>query len=140
MQKLINAFRHSQIDIAVLRLSVIIVFLAFGVAKWFEFEVQLLKPLISPTWLNFLYDWFGYHGASYFLGVVEGIAYVGLFVGFWLPKWGIVGAITVLGTGFVTLSMMLQLGFNGFIFKDILLIGAGLVLLKTDLNRLYTEK
>lgn len=136
LHHLLTRFRHSSFDLIVLRLSVIAVFLGFGVAKWFEFEVQLLKPLISPTWLRFLYDWFGYHGASYFLGIVEGIAYIGLIVGFWKPSWSIVGALVVFGTACVTLSMMLQLGFHGFIFKDILLIGAALVLLKADLNRL----
>lgn len=118
-----------------LRLSVIIIFLAFGTTKWFEFEVEILKPLISPTWLSFLYDLFGYHGASYFLGVVENIAFISLFIGFWKPKFGVLGAILVLGTALVTLSMLPQLGFNSFIFKDILLFGAALTLLKQDLNR-----
>lgn len=136
MLKLIHQFRHSQIDLIILRLSVILIFLIFGNTKWFEFEVQILKPMISNTWLNFLYEILGYYGTSYFLGVIESIGYLSLIAGFWKPKFGILGALIIIGTAIVTLSMLPQLGFNGFIFKDILLIGAGLVLLKNDLNKL----
>ncbi|MDO4697874.1 MAG: DUF417 family protein [Pasteurellaceae bacterium] len=140
MQKLLDQFRHSNLDMVALRLSVIIIFLVFGTMKWFDFEVEILKPMISPTWLNFLYDLFGYHGASYFLGVVEGLAYISLILGFSRPLWGILGGVLVLGTAVVTLSMLPQLGFDAFIFKDILLIGAALVLIKNDLNRFYATK
>ncbi|MCK3654997.1 hypothetical protein A4G19_04230 [Pasteurellaceae bacterium Macca] len=135
-----NTFRQSSFDIIALRFSVFMIFFVFGTTKWFEFEVQALKPLISSSWLSFLYDLFGYYGASYFLGVIEAIAYIGLFVGFWRPKAGIIGTLIVMGTAVVTLSTTFQLGFNGFIFKDILLLGAGFVLLKNDLNRLYAQK
>ncbi|MFA9486368.1 MULTISPECIES: DUF417 family protein [unclassified Moraxella] len=140
MRALIHTFRSTTLDITILRLSVCLIFFTFGMTKWFDFEVEILKPMISPTWLNFLYEWLGYHGTSYFLGVVEGIAYIALAVGYWKPRWGIIGSMTVLLVSSVTLSMLLQLGFNSFIFKDILLIGAGLVLLKYDLNRLYSHE
>lgn len=85
MRSIIDRFRHSHLDMLALRLSVFIIFVAFGNTKWFEFEVEMLKSMISPTWLSFLYDLFGYHGTSYFLVVVEGIAYIGLLVGFRRP-------------------------------------------------------
>ncbi|MDO4795818.1 MAG: DUF417 family protein [Brachymonas sp.] len=135
MKNLVQKFKHSNIDILALRAGVFIVFLVFGMSKWFEFEVELLKGIISGTWLEILYTLFGYHGASYFLGVVEGIAYVSLAIGFFKPKASIVGDLIVIATGLVTLSLLPQLGrFDGFIFKDILLIGAGLALLKHDLK------
>ncbi|VEB27319.1 Predicted membrane protein [Actinobacillus lignieresii] len=68
MQNLLTKFKTSEVDILILRLSIFIVFATFGIFKWFDFEVEALKPLISTTWLNFLYDWFGFHGTSYLLG------------------------------------------------------------------------
>ncbi|EFM88991.1 DUF417 family protein [Actinobacillus pleuropneumoniae] len=137
MQNLLTKFKTSEVDILILRLSIFIVFATFGIFKWFDFEVEALKPLISTTWLNFLYDWFGFHGTSYLLGVIEGITYIGLFAGIFYPKAGIIGALGLIGTGFVTLSLLAQIGFNSFIFKDFLLIGGAIVLLKHDLNRAF---
>jgi uncharacterized membrane protein YkgB len=136
MQSLIEKFTKSHIDMVVLRWSVIIIFALFGTYKWFDFEVNALEPIIAPTWLNMLYILFGKYGASYFLGVVENIAWLALFIGFWKPKFGILGSLIVIVTGLTTLSVMPQLGkIDSFIVKDILLIGAGLVLLKFDLLR-----
>lgn len=135
MKPIIEKLTQSNIDIAVLRFCVWLIFLVYGVTKWFDFEVELLKGIISGTWLEILYTLFGYHGASYFLGVVEGVAYVSLAIGFFKPKASILGDLIVIATGLVTLSLLPQLGrFDGFIFKDVLLIGAGLVLLKHDLK------
>lgn len=136
MSTIIQKFKQSSIDFILLRLSVILVFLVFANTKWFEFEVELLKPIISKSWLSFLYDWFGFHTTSYLLGVVESIAYISLVIGFLNPRVGILGSVLVLGTSLVTISLLVNLGFNGFIFKDILLIGISIVLLKYDLNRL----
>lgn len=131
------AFQKSDIDMLALRISVIVLFFIFGNIKWFDFEVETLKPIISNSWLNFLYDLFGFHYTSYFLGVVESIAYIGLFLGIRQPKYGLIGSLLVLLTALVTVSLLPQLGFDGFIFKDILLIGMALVLFKYDLNRAY---
>jgi len=128
------------VDITILRLSVIAVFALFGTYKWFEFEVMALEPLISHTWINFLYTLFGIHGGSYFLGIVENITLLALFIGFWRPAFGVIGAILTIVTAVVTLSLLPELGhIDSFIFKDILLIGAGLVLLRNDLVRLQAK-
>ncbi|AKO46029.1 DUF417 family protein [[Haemophilus] ducreyi] len=137
MHNLIVRFQKSEWDMLILRLTIFVVFIIFGIFKWFDFEVEALKPIIANSWLSFLYDWLGFHGASYLLGVVEGITYLSLLFGISRPKLGIVGALGTLVTGIVTLSLLPQLGFNSFIFKDILLIGGGLVLLKYDLNRAF---
>ncbi|EJS85474.1 hypothetical protein AAUPMC_20024 [Pasteurella multocida subsp. multocida str. Anand1_cattle] len=71
------------------------------------------------------------------LGIIETLAYLGLIIGFRQPKAGLLGSGLVLITALVTVSLLPQLGFNGFIFKDILLIGIALVLFKYDLNRAY---
>lgn len=136
MKNAIHRFIRSDADIAVLRASVIFIFALFGTFKWFDFEVAELEPLISSTWLSFLYTLFGVHGGSYFLGVVETLAFLALIVGFKRPAFGVVGALVVIVTGITTLSLLPQLStLDGFIVKDVLLIGAGVVLLKFDLRR-----
>jgi len=133
----IKRFTQSNADIFTLRLVVIIIFMLFGTYKWFDFEVMSLEPLISKTWLNFLYTLFGVHGGSYFLGVMETITFLALIIGFCKPVIGIIGDILVIVTGLTTLSLLAQLGkIDSFIIKDILLLGAGTVLLKYDLKRL----
>lgn len=136
MSKIIQKFRESSVDIIILRLIIIIIFAVFANTKWFEFEVQLLKPLISKSWLSFLYDWFGFYYTSYLLGIIESLAYLSLAIGFFKPKIGILGSLLILCTALITVSLLVNLGFNGFIFKDLLLIGATLVLLKYDLKRI----
>ncbi|WP_104884086.1 DUF417 family protein [Pasteurella multocida] len=117
--------------------QVILLFFIFANTKWFEFEVEALKPIISASWLSFLYDLFGVYNTSYLLGIVESLAYLSLMIGFKQPKVGLLGSGLVFITALVTVSLLPQLGFDGFIFKDILLIGIALVLFKYDLNRAY---
>lgn len=127
----------SGLDMAALRLSVILIFALFGTYKWFSFEINSLKPLLSVTWLQVLYTLFGIKGGSYFLGVMENITFIALFIGFFRPAIGAAGSVLVIITGLTTLSLLPQLGkIDSFIIKDILLIGAGLVLLRHDLVRL----
>ncbi|MGS3021334.1 DUF417 family protein [Escherichia coli] len=141
MKKFINVYIKSDYDIVILRLSVIIIFMLFGTYKWFDFEVMALKPLISPTWLNILYIMFGVHGGSYFLGIVETITFLVLSIGFFRPAAGILGDIIVIVTGLVTLSLLPQLGkVDSFVIKDVLLLGAGSVLLKYDLKNYLNIK
>jgi len=131
----------SGLDIVALRLSVIFIFALFGSYKWFGFEINSLKPLLSVTWLQVLYTLFGIKGGSYFLGVMENITFIALFIGFFRPAIGAVGAVLVIITGLTTLSLLPQLGkIDSFIIKDILLIGAGLVLLRHDLVRLKSAR
>lgn len=141
MKKSINRFIHSDYDMVILRLSVITIFMLFGTYKWFDFEVMALEPLISTTWLNILYILFGIHGGSYFLGVVENLTFLALIIGLFRPVAGMLGDIIVIVTGITTLSLLPQLGkIDSFVIKDVLLIGAGVVLLKHDLTRYLTIK
>lgn len=65
---------------------------------------------------------------SYCLGVV--LTFLALIIGFFRPAAGVLGDITVIVTGITTLSLLPQLGkIDSFIIKDVLLIGAGAVLL-----------
>lgn len=136
MKNIINGFIRSDYDMVILRLSVITIFMLFGTYKWFEFEVMALEPLISTTWLNILYILFGVHGGSYFLGVVETITFLALIIGLFRPAAGVMGDLIVIFTGLTTLSLLPQLGeIDSFVIKDVLLIGAGAVLLKHDLKK-----
>ncbi|MDY0927187.1 DUF417 family protein [Enterobacter sp. CFBP8995] len=120
----------------VLRLSVIIIFLVFGMAKWFEFEVQALEPIFTKTWLSIFPYFLGLHGSSYFLGVVELTTVILLIAGFKRPDLGMIGAGLLILTGLVTLSLLPQLGgLDSFIFKDIMVVAIGLTLLKRDIIR-----
>lgn len=137
MKNLLEKFINSDCDIKFARFALILILFIFGNYKWFEFEVELLKPIISGTWLNFLYTIFGFHGASYFLGVIESIGYIALAVGYCKPKFGVLGALIVIATGLTTLSLMPQLGKpDGFILKDVFMIALGLIVLKYDLIRI----
>src|SRR5258708_7376879 len=60
------------LDYHLLRASMVIIFLAFGYQKWWEYEAQVLIPYISNGPLIFwLYPVFGIRGASWFLGVSQ---------------------------------------------------------------------
>lgn len=140
MKELLYKYSKSNIDIIVLRLTVIFIFILFGSYKWFSFEVMALEPIISNSWLNILYSLFGTYGASYFLGFVENIAFIALIIGFVKPRVGIFGDLIVIVTGLTTLSILPQLGrIDSFIIKDVLLVGAGLVLLKFDLKKVLNS-
>lgn len=138
MKTFINGFIRSNYDMGILRLSVITIFMLFGTYKWFDFEVMDLEPLISSTWLNILYILFGIHGGSYFLGAVETLTFLALIIGFFKPAAGVLGDVIVIVTGITTLSLLPQLGeIDSFIIKDVLLVGAGFVLLKYDFKRYF---
>lgn len=136
MKNFFKSFIRSDNDMVILRLSVITIFMLFGTYKWFDFEVMALEPIISSTWLNILYILFGVHGGSYFLGVMETLTFLALIIGFFRPAAGVLGDIIVIVTGITTLSLLPQLGkIDSFIIKDVLLIGAGAVLLKVSVQR-----
>ncbi|MFG6657397.1 DUF417 family protein [Scandinavium sp. M-37] len=131
----------ARVDLIVLRLSVIFIFALFGTYKWFPFEANALHHLLTGTWLGALYPILGVRGVSYALGVVENITLLALIVGFFRPILGVAGAVMVIGTAIVTLSLQPQLGrIDSFIIKDVLLIGAGVTLLRHDLRRVLIHR
>ena len=140
MKEFVRTFCFSDVDVVLLRFSVVFIIALFGNYKWFDFEVEALKPLIFSTWLNFLYDYLGFYGTSYLLGAIESINYIFLTIGFFKPKFGVLGSLFTISLGVVTLSLIPQIGLNSFIVKDIILIGSGLVLLKYDLKKTLLSK
>src|SRR5258708_17296008 len=82
------------LDYHLLRASMVIIFLAFGYQKWWEYEAQVLIPYISNGPLIFwLYPVFGIRGASWFLGVSEWLFGALLFLWFCNKQLGILGAL-----------------------------------------------
>ena len=138
------------LDYRLLRASMVIIFLAFGYQKWFEYEAQVLIPYISNGPLIFwMYPVFGIRGASWFLGVSEWLICALLFLGFWNKKLGILGALgsCVTFASTVTIIPFMPNGWDPaagfpamagnvpFLVKDVVLLAVSIYLLKQDVMR-----
>ena len=138
------------LDLHLVRGSMVLIFLLFGYQKWFEYEVQALIPFISNGPLtSWMYPVFGHHGATYFLGVSEWLTAALLIWGFWSPKAGILGAVLSVGTFITTVSIIpfMPNGWNAaagfpamqgnvaFLMKDVVLLAVSVYLLKQDVVR-----
>src|SRR5262245_38227253 len=155
MKTLINMLARSpllkgDLDLHLVRGSMVLIFLLFGYQKWFEYEAQALIPFISNGPLTFwMYPVFGIQGASYFLGVSEWLTAALLIWGFWNPKAGILGAILSVGTFVTTVTIIpfmpdgwdaaagfpAMQGNVAFLMKDIVLLAVSFYLLKQDVIR-----
>jgi uncharacterized membrane protein YkgB len=146
---------QSGLDRHLIRAAMAFTFFAFSIQKWNQYTAELLAPLIShsPVVL-WLLPAFGVRGAGYFLGTTEMIFGSLIFLGYWRPKLGILGAlgsiVTFIGTtsiipflpdawaqeagGFPIMTLPL-----GFLMKDILFLVASFYLLKQDLTRAALE-
>jgi uncharacterized membrane protein YkgB len=138
------------LDYHLLRASMVIIFLAFGYQKWFEYEAQVLIPYISNgPFIFWMYPVFGIRGASWFLGVSEWLFGALLFLGFWNKKLGILGALgscaafasTVTIIPFMPNGWDPAAGFPAmagnvpFLVKDVVLLAVSIYLLKQDVLR-----
>src|SRR4029077_10191327 len=79
------------------------IFFAFSIQKWNQYTAEMLVPLISHSPVVFwLEPVFGVRGAGYFLGTTEMIFGSLIFLGYWSPRLGILGAlgsiVTFIGT------------------------------------------
>src|SRR5437016_13869956 len=87
------------LDLHLVRASMVIIFVLFGYQKWFEYEAQTLIPFIKYGPLTFwMHSVFGIQGASYFLGASEWLTAALLMCGFWNKKAGVLGALLSVGT------------------------------------------
>jgi uncharacterized membrane protein YkgB len=135
------------LDLHLVRGSMVAIFLLFGYQKWFEYEAQTLVPFISNGPLtSWMYTVFGLRGATYFLGVSEWLTAALLFWGYWNPKAGVVGAVLSVGTFVTTVTIIpfMPDGWNAdagfpamqgnvaFLMKDFVLLAASVYLLKHD--------
>jgi uncharacterized membrane protein YkgB len=146
---------QSALDRRLIRAAMVFTFFAFSIQKWNQYTIEMLVPLISHSPIVFwLLPAFGVRGAGYFLGTTEMIFGALIFLGFWSPRLGILGAlgsiVTFIGTasiipflpdawaqeagGFPIMTLPL-----GFLMKDVLFLAASFYLLKQDLRRAADE-
>src|SRR5499433_4078570 len=138
------------LDLHLVRGSMVLIFLLFGYQKWFEYEAQGLVPFIDNGPLtSWMYPVFGLHGATYFLGVSEWLTAALLIWGFWNPKAGILGALLSVGTFITTVTIIPFLpdgwdaaagfpamkGNVAFLMKDVVFLAVSIYLLKQDVVR-----
>ncbi len=139
------------LDLHLVRGSMILIYLLFGYQKWFEYEAQGLIPFIRNgplTW--WMYPVFGLRGASWFLGVSEWLTAALLIWGFWNPKAGILGALVSIATFVTTVTIIpfmpdgwaasaggfpAMIGNVPFLMKDVVLLAVSVYLLKQDVAR-----
>ena len=150
--KILTASRllKGDLDLHLVRASMVLIFVLFGYQKWWEYEVQALIPFIKNGPLTFwMYHVFGLHGATYFLGVSEWLTAALLSWGFWNPKAGILGAILSVGTFITTVTIIpfmpdgwdaaagfpAMKGNVAFLMKDFVLLAVSFYLLKQDVVR-----
>src|SRR5262249_41885031 len=141
---------RGDLDLHLVRGSMVLIFLLFGYQKWFDYEAQTLIPFISNGPLtSWMYPVLGLHGASYFLGVSEWLTAALLIWGFWNPKAGVLGAVLSVGT-FVTPGTLIpslpdgwdaaagfpaMQGNVAFLMKDVVFLAVSVCLLKQDVVR-----
>jgi uncharacterized membrane protein YkgB len=140
----------SDLDLHLVRASMVIIFVLFGYQKWFDYEAQTLIPFIEHGPLTFwMYPVFGVQGASYVLGVSEWLTAALLLWGFWNHRAGALGGFLSLGTFITTVSIIpfMPGGWNeaagfpamqgnvAFLMKDVVLLAVSFYLLKQDLVR-----
>ncbi len=146
---------RSNLDRHLIRAAVVFTFFIFSIQKWNRYTIEMLVPMISHSPLVFwLLPAFGVRGAGYFLATTEMIFGSLIFLGYWSPRLGVLGAlgsiVTFTGTtgiipflpggwareagGFPIMTLPL-----GFLMKDILFLAASFYLLKQDLTRAARE-
>src|SRR5262245_12705618 len=152
MNSLINRLARSpllrgDLDLHLVRGSMVLIFLLFGYQKWFEYEAQALVPFISNGPLTlWMYPVFGLHGATYFLGASEWLTAALLIWGFWNPRAGLLAATLPVGTFVTPVSIIpfmpdgwdeaagfpAMKGNVAFLMKDVVLLAVSVYLLKQD--------
>jgi uncharacterized membrane protein YkgB len=156
MNSLITMLARSRLlkgdlDLHLIRGSIVLTFLLFGYQKWFEYEAQTLVPFISNGPLTFwMYPAFGLRGATHFLGVSEWLTAALLTWGYWNAKAGVLGAVLSVGTFVTTVTIIpfMPDGWNAsaggfpamqgnvaFLMKDVVLLAVSFYLLKQDVAR-----
>jgi uncharacterized membrane protein YkgB len=146
---------RSNLDSHLIRAAMVFEFFAFSIQKWNQYTVEMLVPMISHSPVVFwLLPVFGLRGTGYFLATTETIFGALVFLGYWSPRLGILGALGSIVTYVGTTTIMPFLpgawaqeagGFPiftlpmGFLMKDVLFLAASFYLLKHDVMRAALE-
>lgn len=118
-----------------LRYGLVFFLLLYGGFKFFAFEAQGIQPLVSNSpFLAWLYPLFGLRGTSAVIGVAELLTAVAIASRHWFPRLSGYGSLAASGIFLTTLSFIFTTPgaisplspMNGFLLKDLLLLGAAL--------------
>lgn len=118
-----------------LRYGLVFFLLMYGSFKFFAFEANGIQPLVSNSpFLGWLYPFLGLRGTSSLIGVVEVTAAILIATRRWLPRISGYGSLVASGIFLTTLSFLFTTPgaispaspLNGFLLKDLLLLGAAL--------------
>jgi uncharacterized membrane protein YkgB len=143
---------RGDMDLHLVRASMVIIYFFFGYQKWFDYEAQGLIPFFTHgPLISWMYPVFGIKGSAFFLGVSEWLFGALLLAGFWSRKLGILGALGSIVTFICTVTIIpfmpdgwapsaggfpAMVGNVAFLMKDIVLLAASFYLLKQDVSRL----
>lgn len=141
----------SRASLALLRWSLVVIFLWFGGMKFTAYEAHGIAPLIahSPI-MRWLHTAFGIEGAARMVGVLELATATALTIGAFVRPVSALGAAMSTATYLVTMSFFVTTpgvyadsigGFPAisgdigqFLLKDLVLLAASLVLLRESLR------
>jgi uncharacterized membrane protein YkgB len=121
--------------LGVLRYGLVFLLLMYGGFKFFAFEAEAIRPLVENSpFLAWLYPLFGVRGTSALIGVFEVVAGVLIAARPWFPRASGYASLAASGVFVITLSFLFTTPTalsptspaNGFLIKDILLLGAAL--------------
>jgi uncharacterized membrane protein YkgB len=125
----------STAGIRVLRYGLVFLLLLWGSFKFFDFEARAIQPLVEHSpFLAWLYPILGLHGTSALFGVFEVVAAALIAMRPWAPRMSGYASLAASGLFVITLSFLFSTPgalspahpANGFLLKDILLLGAAL--------------
>jgi uncharacterized membrane protein YkgB len=142
---------QGDLDLHLVRASMVIIYFFFGYQKWFDYEAQGLIPFFTHGPLIFwMYPVFGMKVSAYFLGVSEWLFGALLLAGFWNKKLGALGALGSVVTFLCTVTIIpfmpdgwapsaggfpAMVGNVAFLMKDVVLLAVSFYLLKQDVVR-----
>jgi uncharacterized membrane protein YkgB len=142
---------QGDLDLHLVRASMVIIYFFFGYQKWFDYEAQGLVPFFTHGPLIFwMYPLFGMKVSAYLLGVSEWLFGALLLAGFWNKKLGVLGALGSVVTFLCTVTIIpfmpdgwassaggfpAMVGNVAFLMKDVVLLAVSFYLLKQDLVR-----
>jgi uncharacterized membrane protein YkgB len=117
---------------AILRYSLVLFLVLFGLAKFTQAEALTIQPWVANSpFLGWLYSLTSVQGGSNVIGVIELLLGVLLFVRPWWPRASVIGSLGATITFVITFSFLfttpgLSPEWSGFLMKDLVLIGAAL--------------
>ena len=120
------------VSAALLRYSLVLFLVLFGLAKFTEGEALTIQPWVANSpFLGWLYAVTSVQGGSNVIGIIELIVGVLLAVRPWWPRASVIGSLGATIAFAITLSFLvttpdLSPAWSGFLMKDIVLIGAAL--------------